>query len=127
MQHVSLDAIGSLEHVDVLYDFEGPCVFESRLPSGTTVIAYLVEELEEERRLRYLVVPVTNSTVQGLKDGVLPLRNALTVASCWVVDTDYSFTPQRAFAIESADIPSDCLPTPEVLLRPPSQAEPTPE
>ncbi|MBU6161196.1 MAG: hypothetical protein KGO50_08740 [Myxococcales bacterium] len=80
------------------------------------MIAYLAEELEDERALRYIVATTSERTVHALKQGALTVREALLRGSLWLVDTDQSYAPQRAFFIELDDIPDDVLPAPGIML-----------
>lgn len=120
---VQLDVLGPLKPSEVLYAFDGPCIFKAETPYGTTVLAYLSEDLEEEEQLRYIVATTSDGTLEELKRGVISVREALDRGSLWLVDFDYSYRPVRAFAVRSDQLPEDAMPQRGTMLWP--SLEPT--
>lgn len=110
LQAVQLDVLGALTPSEVLYEFEGPCIFTARAAHGAAVLAYLSEDLEDEQRLRYIVATTSEGTVDELKHGVISVREALDRGSLWVVDFDYGYRPVRAFSVRSEQLPEDAMP-----------------
>ncbi len=110
LQVVQLDVLGALTPSEVLYEFEGPCIFTARAAHGAAVLAYLSEDLEDEQRLRYIVATTSEATVDELKHGVISVREALDRGSLWVVDFDYGYRPVRAFSVRSDQLPEDAMP-----------------
>lgn len=110
LQVVPLDVIGTLTPSEVLYEFEGPCIFTARAAHGVAVLAYLSEDLEDEQRLRYIVATTSEGTVDELKHGVISVREALDRGSLWMVDFDYGYRPVRAFSVRSEQLPEDAMP-----------------
>lgn len=110
LQVVQLDVLGALTPSEVLYEFEGPCIFTARAAHGAAVLAYLSEDLEDEQRLRYIVATTSEATVDELKHGVISVREALDRGSLWVVDFDYGYRPVRAFSVRSEQLPEDSMP-----------------
>lgn len=110
LQEVQLDVLGTLTPSEVLYEFEGPCIFTARTTHGTAVLAYLSEDLEDEQRLRYIVATTSEGTVRELKRGVISVREALDRGSLWVVDFNYKSCPARAFSVRSEQLPDDAMP-----------------
>lgn len=110
LQVVQLDVLGALTPSEVLYEFEGPCIFTAKAAHGATVLAYLSEALEDEERLRYIVATTSEGTVDELKQGVISVREALDRGSLWMVDFDYGYRPVRAFAVSSQQLPEDAMP-----------------
>lgn len=116
---VDLAHIGPLQPEEVLYAFDVPCIFTSHTPAQAQVLAYLVEDLEEESLQRFLVVTTAENTIQALKDGCVTVHEALLRGSLWVVDIDRANArPQRAFSIQPDQLPEDALPEPGTMLWP---------
>ncbi|MFZ1576687.1 MAG: hypothetical protein WAT36_15900 [Chromatiaceae bacterium] len=116
---VDLAHIGDLKPLEVLYDFDGPCIFTARTPAGLLLLAYLVEELDPEAMARFLVATSSHQTLDGLREGVLPVRAALLGGSLWLVDVGQADAlPKRAYQIEAAQLPPDALPGPATMLLP---------
>jgi hypothetical protein len=74
---VSLEALGGLPPSEALYDFDRPCIFTSETSNGVLVLAYLSEDIEEEKLLRYIVATTSKATVDDLRSGVITVRDAL--------------------------------------------------
>ncbi len=110
LQEVDVEALGTLTPVEVLYDFDGPCIFTANTVHGVRVLAYLSEDFEDDQGLRYIVATTSEGTVGELKDGVISVREALDRGSLWLVDFDGSHQPLRAFSVRSEQLPDDALP-----------------
>jgi hypothetical protein len=67
LQEVQLPVLGALTPSEILYEFEGPCIFTAWTDHGAAVLAYLSEDLEYEQRLRYIVATTSERTVDELK------------------------------------------------------------
>jgi hypothetical protein len=111
-----LAALGPLTPVEVLYEFEGPCIFTAAMPSGALALAYLCEDLETERLLRFIVAASTLAEVAALKAGTLPVAHALGSKPVWIVHLDYDHAPSRAFSVEHGLLPENALPGPDTTL-----------
>ncbi len=119
LQVIDLVHIGVLYPVEVLYQFEQPCIFTANLPSGSQVLAYLVEELEQEECYRYLLATTAVETIADLKAGVLSVRKALLRGSLWLADLGMSdLLPKQVFSISVEQLPVDALPEPGTMLLP---------
>lgn len=118
LQVVQLDVLGGLTPCEVLYEFEGPCIFTAQTAHGAAVLAYLAEDLEEEQRLRYIVATTSEMTVHELKCGVISVRQALDRGSLWMVDFDYGYRPVHAFSVRSEQLPEDSMPLRGTMLWP---------
>lgn len=116
LQAVQLDVVGALTPSEVLYEFEGPCIFSAETAHGTSVLAYLSEEMEDEPYLRYIVSTTSRATIDDLKRGAISVREALDRGSLWIVDLDYKHTPLRAFAVRSEQLPEDAMPLRGIML-----------
>ena len=110
LQEVQLDVLGALTPSEILYEFEGPCIFTAWTAHGAAVLAYLSEDLEYEQRLRYIVATTSEGTVDELKCGVISVREALDRGSLWMVDFDYRHRPVQAFSVRSEQLPEDAMP-----------------
>ena len=116
---VDLAHIGDLKPLEVLYDFDGPCIFTTRTPAGLPLLAYQVEELDPEAMARFLVATSSHQTLYDLREGALSVRAALLGGSPWLVDVGQADAlPKRAYQIEAAQLPPDALPAPATMLLP---------
>ena len=116
---VDLAHIGDLKPLEVLYDFDGPCIFTTRTPAGLPLLAYQVEELDPEAMARFLVATSSHQTLYDLREGALSVRAALLGGSPWLVDVGQADAlPKRAYQIEAAQLPPDALPVPATMLVP---------
>lgn len=115
-QAVDLELLGALSPLEVLYEFDGPCIFVSETPAGTLVLAYLSEDLEDECLLRYVLATTSSRTIDELKHGVISVREAMDRGSLWLVDMDYRYQPRSAFSVRSSELPEDALPSKHVML-----------
>jgi len=115
------DELGALIADEVLYDFDGPCIFTSTAPNGGKLLVYLVEELEEledDRRLRHLVATTTHGIVESLKTGTTTMRDALTAGWLWVCDSTMAGEVRRVYAPPLDALPPDALPGNGTMLWP---------
>ncbi|MBI4820297.1 MAG: hypothetical protein HY791_28790 [Deltaproteobacteria bacterium] len=113
---VDLAVVGPLLPIEVLYDFDGPCIFVARTASETLVLAYLSEDLKDEHLLRFVVSTTSDVTVSKLKTGLISVREALEMGSLWLVDLDDRRAPKRAFAVALGALPEDALPLAGTML-----------
>lgn len=116
---VDLNHVGRLEPEEVLYAFDGPCIFTAHTPARMRVLAYLAEDLEDEGLQRFLVVTTAENTIQALKEGSATVHEALLRGSMWLVDVDMADArPRRAYSIQPEQLPPDALPEPGTMLLP---------
>ncbi|RKT45547.1 hypothetical protein [Thiocapsa rosea] len=119
LQAVELVHIGALQPIEVLYQFEQPCIFTATIPSGSLVLAYLVEELEQDERFRYLLATTAAKTVEDLKTGAISVREALLRGSLWLADLGIDdLVPKQVFSLSADQLPTDALPEPGTMLLP---------
>lgn len=118
LQQVPVDVLGVLTPSEVLYEFEGPCIFTAETAHGTLVLAYLSEDLEDEQHLRHIVATTSKGTIDELKSGVISVREALDRGSLWMVDFDYSHRPVQAFSVLNEQLPEDAMPLRGTMLWP---------
>jgi hypothetical protein len=115
---VQLDVLGALAPVEVLYEFEGPCIFTARTSHGADVLAYLSEDLEDDGCLRFIVATTSIATIKDLKCGVISVREALERGSLWLVDYSYRYSPLQAYTVGIDQLPEDALPARGTMLWP---------
>lgn len=116
MAAVEISKLGEFHPEEVLYEFDGPCIFTARSLANALLLAYLAEDLEADEALRYVVATTSENTVQELKHGLISVKQALTRGSLWLVDFDYSLRPRRAFAVTPDELPDDALPADGTML-----------
>ena len=76
----------ALELDEILYEWEQiPCIFTARLPSGGMVLAYIMSECGLVGT-DYLVCPLSEDVLAGLKDGSKGPREALG-GTRWIIRT----------------------------------------
>src|SRR4051812_35901139 len=112
---VDLAAVGPLAPAEVLYEFDGPCIFTALTTQRPLVLAYLSEELDDGR-LRYVVATTSEATISAMKDGAVSVREAIERGSLWVVDFDRRYRPQEAHAVQLSELPADAFPPSTVML-----------
>lgn len=108
------NTLGDLRPIEVLYEFDGPCIFTAQAPFGALLLAYLMEEPPEG--LRYLVTTTTPTTINALKSGQTSVREALLAGALWAVDLDHQGTIIRVETTSSRSLAEDALPEPQTLL-----------
>lgn len=116
LSKLSLGSLGELKPEEVLYEFELPCIFTTRDVNGGLLLAYLSEDLEDQRLYRYLVVSTSNATIEGLKVGGISVSQAFTQGSIWIADLDERMKPAAVYGVKAEDLPADALPAPGTML-----------
>lgn len=104
-----------MRHVETLLSHDGPITFTFRDASGSLMLAHLCDE--DGDNARYLVAPTSARIVTELKAGARSIYGAIDQPMTWLVDL-HNGEFSRAWAIPLAEVPSDAIPTPEVMLRP---------
>lgn len=118
---IELENLGALAPVEILYEFDGPCIFTAKIPTGL-VLLYLAEELEDET-LRFIASPCAQKTIAGLLEGALSVRDALELGSMFVVEMNQRREPQAAFRLADGGAPDSVLPEPSTMLLPELEPE----
>lgn len=116
MKEVDAGLLGDLSPEEVLYEFEGPCIFTSRSPAGGLLLTYLSEDMEGESCLRYLVVTTSDETISAMKEGVVSVRESLLRGSMWIADLDYGLKIKHVFSVLASDLPDDAMPADGTML-----------
>ena len=105
-----------IEPHEVLYDFDGPRTFTCFDAKGGLCLAHWSDE--DRRAIRYLVVPVTESSIQKLKTGEMSLREALDHPRLSLVEVMHTGEVIDAWQVKMDDLPEDAVPRPGTLLWP---------
>lgn len=100
--------------VRVLYEFDGPKIFICEDAAENPYLAYQCGE--GQQRMRFLVVPFNPGREEALTTGAMDLREALLQPKGWIVDLRYDWTVDRAWNVETKNLPAEILPKAGVML-----------
>ena len=106
---------GSLDQVEVLYEYDGPRIFTARSAMGE-LLCFLADD--DGTTLRYIAAPTNHDLLEKLKTGTRALRDVLDQPWVWFVDVGYDGVPITAWQGTLADAPTDALPHDDVMLWP---------
>lgn len=101
------DLVGSLDPVEVLYEFDGFQVFTSLTPDRTSLLVYTYNENGD-----LLAVSTSQEMLDDLRLGRISLFDALHRPWVWLVDCDRKTVRRCSWGL----IPSKHLPRPGVTL-----------
>lgn len=104
--------------VSVLFEFNDPLIFTFRDRAKNLLLAYHVEEDDDEDVIRYFVAPTTERLVSDLETGAISIRSALTQPISWLVDTGEDRGVTKIWSCSVEDLPADALPERHIMLRP---------
>ncbi|AMV24593.1 hypothetical protein VT84_09370 [Gemmata sp. SH-PL17] len=104
-----------IEPATVLYEYDGPRIFTCDV-GGKLFLAYQCGE--DEKRLRFLLVPTTSYAIWTLVKGYQDLRSMIAVKGARLVDLAYDGETQSYWDVSVLDIPHDVLPKHGVMLWP---------
>jgi DNA-binding beta-propeller fold protein YncE len=112
---MSVERLGSMAPVEVLYEFDGPLVFTTTASSGRKLLAYasfsVDEDSEQAGYTRYVIAPTSDKILDSLKKGTCTLYEALDQSMLWAADIAYSGAVVRLAELgQLSDVPSTCLP-----------------
>lgn len=110
-----VSAFGIPQPREILYDFDGPRIFSASSPLGE-LLYFLAQD--DQHALRFIVVPTNAEVLRELKTGVTSVHDALNQPWLWILDTNLDMAPKKSWRSALADIPSDILPKPGVMLWP---------
>jgi hypothetical protein len=108
------DRFGALAPVDVLIDIDGPRLFTARTAEDETLLVY--QCAEEGGRMAWVAVPTEAGLVDALREGRLPLLDALRQPWGWLITQAFDGTIERAVRVRVDDLPAAALPAPGVTL-----------
>lgn len=98
----------------VLYAFDGPRIFTVYDTDGEQHLACWSDE--DERIIRFIVVPTSDRILGDLRRGDLSVFEALNQPRCWLCDVSQTWDLVRCSRVEFQEIPPDALPSPATLL-----------
>jgi len=101
--------IGTLDPVEVLLEYDAPLVFTFRDVSGSLGLAYLSEP-EPGGSTLYLLVPISDSLLSEIVQGLLPIRRAFN-DRVWVASVDESGQVTQLVCENASDLASRYLPS----------------
>ncbi len=112
------------EPSQVLYAFDGPRIFTHLDRDGELCLACWSDE--DERAVRFIVVPFSEPLVERLVGGDLSVRDALNQPRCWLLDVGHDGTPRACWSVRFGAIPEDALPGPGTMLLASLESRPRP-
>jgi|GEM_PF-2996259 len=101
--------IGTLDPVEVLLEYDAPLAFTFRDVSGSLGLAYLSEP-EPGGPTLYLLVPISDSLLSEIVQGLLPIRRAFN-DRVWVASVDESGQVTQLVCENASDLASRYLPS----------------
>ena len=101
--------IGTLDPVEVLLEYDAPLAFTFRDVSGSLGLAYLSEP-EPGGSTLYLLVPISDSLLSEIVQGLLPIRRAFN-DRVWVASVDESGQVTQLVCENASDLASRYLPS----------------
>lgn len=106
----------NIEPVRVLYDFDGPRIFICKSVTQELFLAFQCGE--ENRIMRFLIVPFSEDLERRLTAGEINLRDALTRPLAWVFDVNYGWEVVGVWKVEIDDLPANVIPKAGIMLWP---------
>jgi hypothetical protein len=100
----------------VLYDFDGPKIFTCNDSAGSLFVAYQCGE--EDKTMRFLVVPFSDDMARRLTAGEIGLYEVLTQPHAWIFDVNYEWETTGLWEVAVQDLPPKTIPKPGVMLWP---------
>ncbi|NOY93918.1 MAG: hypothetical protein GXP55_22270 [Deltaproteobacteria bacterium] len=105
--------------MEILYEAEEPIVFTLRTAMGDRLLAYLADATATARWL--IMAPCSEQLLTDLKQGRLPLRDALDASWTWLGKLDNDDHWEGAWAVRLEDVSQDHLPAAGAMLLPEHQ------
>ena len=113
---VPIEVLNDFQVLEVLYEAEAPIVFTASAGLGQLLLAYLAESDASGDWL--VLAPTSSSGVRQLGAGQISVREALTSSWLWLARRLPSGEVERAWVVETKDVPDSHLPAPGTPLRP---------
>lgn len=110
------ELFGRLEPIDVFIWHDGPRTFTLRDADGGLCLAHWLDEGEEI--WRYVVVPITQSTLNRLTGGELTLSDGLDQPRVYIADEGGRGEIRTVWLTALAAIPERVLPAPGTMIHP---------
>jgi hypothetical protein len=115
---VAPDSLGSLEPVDVLFEYDcEPLTFVVHDPGGHLLLAHWLDF--SDGTTRYLISAIDSQILNDLRSNRLDLQGALRQPRCWIADLRaQSWTIAALWHVNFESVPKEDLPEPGAMLNP---------
>lgn len=100
---------------EVLIEYDGPRLFVAQTELCLALF-FMVDE--NDKAMRFIVVPTNQKIIDQLKKGLLTVYEALEQPLLWVMETDLDLKAKEVRATRLQDIPEAVLPTQGLMLWP---------
>ncbi len=105
------------EPLHVMNSYDGPRIFTLRVAQGALYLACWSDD--DEWLSRFLVVPISLTSVAELEAGLLSVRDALRQSHLWVVDLSHDGPVVAAWLVDPDSVPEDAQPERGAMLHRP--------
>jgi hypothetical protein len=112
---IELNMPAEIKPTDVLYYYDGPCIFTATL-GLSEYLFHKMDETEDEQL--FLVVPTSQKLVAALKSGLLSVWGAINQERLWAIEVDEALRIKRTWAVSIDDLPRELLPRAGLGLKP---------
>ncbi|TPK18074.1 hypothetical protein [Mesorhizobium sp. B2-5-7] len=98
----------------VLYEFDGPQIFVSRMGFVDVLFVKVDDDDDFER---YLATYTSDGIIEAVLNGNISVRGAFLHEQCWIVDTDGYLAIRECWLCSRDDLPASYLPDRNVAIR----------
>lgn len=114
----SVDQFSMSEPHEVLYDYDGPKIFTTKVGSMLR-LWYACGEDRQSGTARFLIVPASDASISQLKAGIKTVHDALSQPWLWAVDVGSDGLPISGWALAGlSEVPRDSKPEKDAPLWP---------
>ena len=110
-----IDYFGAFDFEETLLWYDGPLIGTIRGKNQDLYLAYCID-LEYNSAGIWLLVPISNDELQGLKSNRVPLLQCIQVSPLYRVILNWNCTAASITEIDYATLPPDELPQPGIML-----------
>jgi hypothetical protein len=102
-------AFSEIEPLDVLYELDDEPIIFSAISNDHLVLCYKITNLGEYSK--YIVSPTSETTIRDVRQGTMPIRNAVVQPWQWLIEaSDENFEVRRSWTLDSLAMPESILP-----------------
>jgi hypothetical protein len=112
---INLNILSDLKPNDILYYYDGPCIFTATL-GLSNYLFHKVDETDNEQL--FLVAPTNKEIIVALKSGSLSVWGAINQDQLWIIELDTAFSIKRTWEVNSNELPIEFLPKAGLGLKP---------
>lgn len=109
------DYFGTFSFEEVLLWYDGPMLATVRNRNNYLYLAYCFDVADNDKII-WLVAPISNRKLRGLKSNCIPLLDCLLVVPLYKVEQNWDGTVRAICEIEHATLSPDELPKPGIML-----------